>query len=170
MLRCSLLFVVGCCALLACGGRSSDAEVGNPSAGASTGGINDGAASGSGEFSNGGGNHGGASYSGGPGLPSGGTAGSLGNTGGQALNGGAADSGAFSGPVDLCLYPEDMPDNWGAAGGPDASGNTCALGKLGPFVFDGCRYQLLEVTAHDVDPFSPGHSHCCYPSQLLGCP
>ena len=69
----------------------------------------------------------------------------------------------------LCLYPDDIPANWGAGGAADVSGRNCTVGVLGRFTFMNCLYELLEVTPFDVDPFTGGHSHCCYKSRLLTC-
>jgi hypothetical protein len=78
--------------------------------------------------------------------------------------------------VNLCIYPEDIPENWGAggAGGADGaeasgSGRDCVVGVLGEFSYMGCHYQLLSETAFNVDPFVGGHSHCCYAAKLIAC-
>jgi hypothetical protein len=119
---------------------------------------------------------------GGGGAASGGNAGSVGlslggvvgvgetETGGELSLGGAADPGAYDGPVDLCLYPEEIPDDWGAGGAMQENGRSCAIGVLGRFAFNRCRYELLSAMPFDVDPFVGGHSHCCYRSRLIGCP
>jgi len=116
------------------------------------------------------------------GAASGGNAGSAGlslggivgageaESGGELSLGGAADPGAYDGPVDLCLYPEDIPDDWGAGGAVQENGRTCVVGVLGRFAFNQCRYELLSAMPFDVDPFVGGHSHCCYRSRLIGCP
>ena len=158
-------FVAACCsALLACGGQSSKTDVGSGAVAGKAGTDGEAGYLG-GENSNGG------SLGEGGGLVAvhGGTAGSVASAGGDALGGSAGDAGAFGGTVDLCLYPNEIPDEWSNAGaGGEAS--VCAVGQPGQFVFDGCRYELLEATAHDVDPFQGGHSHCCYQSKLLDCP
>src|SRR5207244_1919519 len=60
--------------------------------------------------------------SGGPALQLGGSAGSVDhNSGGELDLGGAADPDAYHGPVDLCLYDDEIPANWGAAGATDAN-------------------------------------------------
>jgi hypothetical protein len=92
------------------------------------------------------------------------------NDGGELSLGGAEDPGAYHGPVDLCLFDADIPDNWGAAGAADTGSSACAVGVLGRFAFDNCRYELLDTMPFDVDPFVGGHSHCCYRSRLVGCP
>ncbi|MEI9942271.1 MAG: hypothetical protein WDO69_34070 [Pseudomonadota bacterium] len=84
------------------------------------------------------------------------------------IQGGTAGADA-PGPVALCLYPDQIPHNWSP---PVAcyGASTCAMGQLGQFVFEGCRYELLDATAYDVDMFRGGHSPCCYRSMLIGCP
>jgi hypothetical protein len=156
--------VLACCsALLGCGGRSShstdvelDAGGGGASSGGKTGAGGSVGNAGRGELSGG---NAGATCSG--------MAGSDATTGGETALGGSAGELGASGPVNLCLYPDQIPDNWDAG---DASATSCAVGELGQFVFDGCRYELLDVEANDADPFQGGHSHCCYHSTLLGCP
>ena len=69
----------------------------------------------------------------------------------------------------LCIYDEDIPAEWGPEVVPDGLGGECTVGVLGPFYFKDCPYELLEVTPYDVDPFTGGHSHCCYKSRLLPC-
>lgn len=85
--------------------------------------------------------------------------------GGQGAGGQLPDVGAFS----LCIYPEDIPSNWGPQVVTDDHGHECPLGVLGDFSFKSCSYELLDVTPHDVDPFTGGHSHCCYKSRGVYC-
>jgi hypothetical protein len=75
------------------------------------------------------------------------------------------DVGAFS----LCIYPEDIPAHWGPEVVTDDQGHQCTVGVLGNFSFKSCSYELLDVTPHDVDPFTGGHSHCCYKSRGVYC-
>jgi len=103
-------------------------------------------------------------------ILAGGTAGSAATTGGEAPSGDAGESGAPSGAVDLCLKPEEIPANWSAGGTANGSSTICAVGQPGQFLFDGCRYELLDATPHDVDPFLGGRSPCCYRSTLVSCP
>jgi hypothetical protein len=84
------------------------------------------------------------------------------------VGGGDPDPDAYHGPVDLCLSEGESPDSWASEAG--AGSSSCGRGVLGPFVFDGCRYELLDPTPANVDPFTGGHSRCCYRSRLLGCP
>ena len=72
-------------------------------------------------------------------------------------------------PSMLCLYPEDIPESWSAGGAVSTTFGECAIGELGGFNFMGCYYELLDTMPGDVDPFSGGHSHCCYSAQLLAC-
>jgi hypothetical protein len=152
-------------ALLACG---STARSPGTSAEPDSGGSSAGAAVLAGSHSGGSGSGG---SGGGPALLLGGTAGSVADNSAGELNlGGAPDPDAFHGPVDLCLSDEQIPDNWGAAGAMDVGSASCAVGVLGRFAFNRCRYELLDSTPFDVDPFTGGHSHCCYRSSLIGCP
>ena len=99
-----------------------------------------------------------------------GAGGSVDDADGGALGLGGAPDPDYHGSVDLCLYPAQIPDNWGAAGAAEVGSATCVEGVLGRFAFNHCRYELLEPTPFDVDPFIGGHSHCCYASKLIGCP
>jgi len=153
--------LVGVCsaALFACGAttRSPGSAVEPDSGGASAGAA---AAAGSP-----------GSSGGGPVLQVGGSAGAGGqNSGGELDLGGAADPDAYHGPVDLCLYDDQIPANWGAGGATDVNTTTCATGTLGRFAFNHCRYELLDTAPFDKDPFVGGHSHCCYRSSFVGCP
>ncbi|HEX2870827.1 MAG TPA: hypothetical protein VHP33_06210 [Polyangiaceae bacterium] len=85
--------------------------------------------------------------------------------GGQGAGGELPDVGAFS----LCIYPEDIPADWGPEVVTDDQGHECTVGVLGDFSFKACLYELLDVTPHDVDPFTGGHSHCCYKSRGKYC-
>ena len=85
--------------------------------------------------------------------------------GGQGAGGELPDVGAFS----LCIYPEDIPADWGPEVVTDGFGHECTVGVLGDFSFKSCAYELLDVTPHDVDPFTGGHSHCCYKSRGVYC-
>lgn len=85
--------------------------------------------------------------------------------GGQGAGGELPDVGAFS----LCIYPEDIPADWGPEVVTDDQGHECTVGVLGNFSFKSCSYELLDVTPHDVDPFTGGHSHCCYKSRGVYC-
>jgi hypothetical protein len=109
--------------------------------------------------------------SGGPALQLGGSGGSVVlNIGGELDLGGAPDPEAYHGSVDLCLYDYEIPANWGAAGATEVDSASCTTGTLGRFAFNHCRYELLNTTPFNVDPFIGGHSHCCYRSSLVGCP
>lgn len=93
---------------------------------------------------------------------------------GTAGEGGQPD---YPATVNLCIYPEDIPESWragdGGGGGDGAeasgSGRDCVVGVLGEFSYMDCRYQLLYETAFNVDPFVGGHSGCCYAAQLIAC-
>ncbi len=144
--------------LFACGSTTTSHETGtNPDPSNESAGASDRAGAG-------------APGNGGGGLQLGGTGSLLPDSGGALGLGGAEDPGAFHGPVDLCLFDEDIPDSWGAGGAVDSGSTTCAVGVLGRFAFNHCRYELLETMPFDVDPFAGGHSHCCYRSKLVGCP
>jgi hypothetical protein len=82
---------------------------------------------------------------------------------------GAGGEPVYLNDVSLCIYPKDIPANWGVEFVTDDNGHECPVGVLGSFFFMGCPYDLLDVTPHDVDPFTPGHSHCCYKSRLRPC-
>jgi hypothetical protein len=102
---------------------------------------------------------------------------------GTAGEGGQPDYPAVS----LCIYPEDIPESWGAGGGgggggdgsdgsdgsdgaeASGSGRDCVIGVLGEFSYMDCRYDLLRPEAFNVDPFVGGHSHCCYAARLIAC-
>ena len=156
-------FMASCCAaLLGCGGRSSDRTQVDPDAAVAgaAGSLAAGGRPGSGGRSGNGGT---------PPAYDGGAAGSLASGGTQLTIGGAVGAGGLGGVVDLCLYPDEIPANWSAPGDAGASGETCPVGQLGEFELEGCRYELLVATAHDVDPFVGGHSRCCYRSRPLAC-
>src|SRR6188768_3400617 len=103
---------VCCCVLLACGNTVSSQPT--PAPHDSSAGANTNTTAGAGTSSSGG------AGSGGRGLLLGGTAGSLVDSdGGELSLGGAEDPGAYQGPVDLCLYDADIPDDWRAAGSVD---------------------------------------------------
>lgn len=87
---------------------------------------------------------------------------------GTAGEGGQPDYPAV---VNLCIYPEDIPENWGQGGadGAEANERGCVTGVVGDFSYMGCLYDLLSPGAFDVDPFVGGHSHCCYAAKLIAC-
>ena len=148
------LLLAGCNALLACGASSSPGTAHAAGAAGKAGSAREifSPSDGGGSGGDGGSGSGSGGDGGNPAMPLGGTAG--------------ADE---TGSVALCLYPDQLPDTWSAAGAGNASSQSCVLGQLGQFVFEGCRYELLELQAFDVDPFLGGHSDCCYLSKLLEC-
>jgi hypothetical protein len=87
--------------------------------------------------------------------------------------GGAGEGGQPDYPaiVNLCIYPEDIPDHWGAGGvgGAATDERGCVIGEVGGFNFMGCLYDLLSPTSFPVDVFVGGHSRCCYSARLRAC-
>jgi hypothetical protein len=146
-------------------GSSSGDEAGSAAGGGSSGGASAGGSSA-------GTSPAGASSAGSLGLqPSGGTAAAPTVPGGGAPD--FAEGGALPDypEVRLCLDDEQIPTDWGAGGAGlvDVGITRCAPGVVGEFVAQDCLYRLLDPVPSDVDPFSGGHSHCCYLSQLVTC-
>jgi hypothetical protein len=73
--------------------------------------------------------------------------------------------------VRLCIYAEDIPEQWGQGGegAAETDGRGCVVGAVGNFNFMGCIYDLLSPAAFNVDPFVGGHSGCCYTAKLIAC-
>jgi hypothetical protein len=73
--------------------------------------------------------------------------------------------------VNLCIYPEDIPEHWGGGGvgGAETDERGCVVGEVGEFTFMDCRYDLRSPTPFPVDIFVGGHSRCCYAARLISC-
>ena len=155
---------LGFAGLLACGNLTSSPRVPpDTSQGGESNTLQAGAASGAGAPSAAGGTSGGVTLV----MTTAGTSSSS-----TPLHPGTAGEGGqpdYPAVANLCIYPEDIPENWAAGGAAELNGPDCVVGVLGEFNYMGCRYDLLSVTAFDVDVFLGGHSHCCYAAKLLDC-